>query len=356
MKYGLSVITSALLAVANAQVFSDEIPERDKRAGQEQAISIFNALNEITQPVGQVVFQIYSYRASIGYGISLGNGRLLAKWSELGRRSNLLVIHENKAWPLEFEGIYEEHDLVVLKAQGLEVPAAKWANGSDLSEGAFLAAVRDDGEAQGMGVVSVKARSLRDKDQGFLGVSISRKELKKGVLVIEVTKGSAAEKAGIQPGDVITTINGEKVKGFFQVSSMLRRLKAGTQARINVMRDEQALRFKPILNSREAEDVFNRRIEVMDSGSGTRNQVRDDFPNVIQSDMELEAEHHGMPVVDMKGRIVGMVIARAGRISTLILPGEVIRKELKEAPAEIKRLPKSRILPFEERMRRLWGR
>jgi hypothetical protein len=37
--------------------------------------------------------------------------------------------------------------------------------------------------------------------------------------------------------------------------------------------------------------------------------------------------------VDLDGRIVGMVIARAGRISTLILPGDDIAKALKNEPA-----------------------
>jgi hypothetical protein len=39
-----------------------------------------------------------------------------------------------------------------------------------------------------------------------------------------------------------------------------------------------------------------------------------------------------MPVVDLQGRIVGMVIARAGRISTLILPGDEIAEVLKTKP------------------------
>ena len=48
--------------------------------------------------------------------------------------------------------------------------------------------------------------------------------------------------------------------------------------------------------------------------------------------MELEAQDAGMPVVDLEGRIVGMVIARAGRISTLILPGDDIAEILKKEP------------------------
>ncbi len=45
----------------------------------------------------------------------------------------------------------------------------------------------------------------------------------------------------------------------------------------------------------------------------------------------------GLPIVDLDGRIIGMVIARAGRISTLILPGDDIIDALKNPPAPFAR-------------------
>ena len=69
--------------------------------------------------------------------------------------------------------------------------------------------------------------------------------------------------------------------------------------------------------------------------SGGQSRVRGGFGNVIQSDMELEVEDAGLPIVDLDGRIIGMVIARAGRISTLILPGDDIINALKDDPAPL---------------------
>ena len=65
---------------------------------------------------------------------------------------------------------------------------------------------------------------------------------------------------------------------------------------------------------------------------GGQSRVRGGFGNVIQSDMELEVEDAGLPIVDLDGRIIGIVIARAGRISTLILPGDDIINALKNDP------------------------
>jgi hypothetical protein len=90
---------------------------------------------------------------------------------------------------------------------------------------------------------------------------------------------------------------------------------------------------KPTLKGREIREGVSRRLEQMDRMSGGQSRVRGGFGNVIQSDMELEVEDAGLPIVDLDGRIIGMVIARAGRISTLILPGDDIINALKDDPA-----------------------
>jgi hypothetical protein len=87
------------------------------------------------------------------------------------------------------------------------------------------------------------------------------------------------------------------------------------------------------LKGREIREGVSRRLEQMDRMSGGQSRVRGGFGNVIQSDMELEVEDAGLPIVDLDGRIIGMVIARAGRISTLILPGDDIINALKDDPA-----------------------
>ena len=54
---------------------------------------------------------------------------------------------------------------------------------------------------------------------GFFGV-------KEGVLVRSVVKGSSADKAGLQAGDVITKVNGEGVATPREVTSALRQARA----------------------------------------------------------------------------------------------------------------------------------
>ncbi|MCJ7777810.1 MAG: DegQ family serine endoprotease [Sedimentisphaerales bacterium] len=84
--------------------------------------------------------------------------------------------------------------------------------------------------------------------RGFLGVGIQDltaekapffglKQDSKGVLVPEVTEGSAAEKAGLKPGDVIIEFNGRSVETAKELQSRVAAIKPDTDVEIVVLRD-----------------------------------------------------------------------------------------------------------------------
>ena len=62
-------------------------------------------------------------------------------------------------------------------------------------------------------------------------------------------------------------------------------------------------------------------------GSKVSNR-KDDFSSVMQTDLPLQANQCGGPVTDLDGNIVGIVIARSGRIETMVIPSETIRQTL----------------------------
>ena len=61
-----------------------------------------------------------------------------------------------------------------------------------------------------------------------------------GVLVREVNAGSAAEKAGVKAGDVITTLNGERIHSLSELRSKLA-ANDGKTAKLGVLRNKSAL-------------------------------------------------------------------------------------------------------------------
>ena len=327
----LSLLTTSSLTAQLGLSSAQEVTDA-------QARQIFVALRAAGTSAKDVVYPIYSDGKRISYGISIGRGRLLAKASELIQKRGLYTANrEQAALNAVISGVYTDHDLAVLEVPGLKAPTVEWADAANLSEGTFLSAIRPDGEAQAMGVLSVRERSLKSSDQGFLGIEMDTLETGKGVRVKNVVEGSAADEVGIRQSDIIVKIAGQEVKGFYELSTKLRRLKNGEQPEIELLRNEELLQVKPTLKGREIREGVSRRLEKMDQMSGGQSRVRGGFGNVIQSDMELEVEDAGLPIVDLDGRIIGMVIARAGRISTLILPGDDIINTLKNSPAPFAR-------------------
>jgi len=321
----------------HAQIRPPRIPKADREIADAQAGVIFKTLRAVNFEARKVAYPIYSGRQQVAYGISIGDGKLLTKASEVAELPSLFTTtRENESVLARLVGVYPENDLAVLEVPGLKAPAAQWANADNLAEGSFLVAVRADGEAQALGVLSVRERSLKSADQGFLGIRMDPRETGKGVAVIEVVPGSAASEVGIKAGDIITRIEKAEVGGFFELSNRLRKLRSGEEPEIELVRGGRTVKVVPTLKGRPKDERgASRRLQRMDKMSGSQSRVRGEFGNVLQSDMELEARDAGMPVVDLEGRIIGMVIARAGRISTLILPGDDIAKVLKTKPESV---------------------
>ena len=56
----------------------------------------------------------------------------------------------------------------------------------------------------------------------------------------------------------------------------------------------------------------------------------DDFPEIIQHDTPLSAAAMGGVLLDLKGRVIGLNIARLDRVTTFALPGELVGKVVGE--------------------------
>jgi serine protease Do len=74
--------------------------------------------------------------------------------------------------------------------------------------------------------------------------------VKQGVLVKSVTEGSAAAKAGLKAGDVITGVNGAKVTDARDVTRAIDRLDAGGDFTLEIVRDRKTQTLKGKVESR----------------------------------------------------------------------------------------------------------
>lgn len=76
-----------------------------------------------------------------------------------------------------------------------------------------------------------------DENRAMLGVVTE--EVEGGVKVTEITDESAAKKAGIKEGDVITKINETKIEEPDQLSEVIRKQKPGDKVTVTLLRDKK---------------------------------------------------------------------------------------------------------------------
>ena len=62
--------------------------------------------------------------------------------------------------------------------------------------------------------------------------------------------------------------------------------------------------------------------------NGPRNVRLSGFDQVIQHDTVLDPDQCGGPLLDLSGRVVGINIARAGRVVSYSLPGSLVAAEM----------------------------
>jgi putative serine protease PepD len=68
-----------------------------------------------------------------------------------------------------------------------------------------------------------------------------------GALIIEVTPGGAAEGIGLRPDDIVVKLNGKTISSASELTSAVRQQKAGTEVKIEILRDGERLTFDVVL-------------------------------------------------------------------------------------------------------------
>ena len=94
----------------------------------------------------------------------------------------------------------------------------------------------------------------KEESYAFLGVTTDEDE--NGAKISELTKESAAEKAGLKIGDIITKINDKKVNGPEQLSEVVRIFKPKEEVTVYYKRDGKDGQAKAILGERKEAAPF----------------------------------------------------------------------------------------------------
>ncbi len=92
--------------------------------------------------------------------------------------------------------------------------------------------LKTSGYVTGRPVIGIAGRDVTEQDSQYYGIPV-------GIYVYEVTPYSAAERAGIRAGDVITSFNGIKVKTIDELNGEKEKLKVGDTVSIGFIRENK---------------------------------------------------------------------------------------------------------------------
>ena len=86
-----------------------------------------------------------------------------------------------------------------------------------------------------------------DANAPRLGISGTAHE--GGCIIAEVTPGSAAEKAGLKPGDVVVAVDGKPTADILSIFRIIRAKHVGDTVAVEFLRGEKAQRVEAVLSA-----------------------------------------------------------------------------------------------------------
>ncbi len=317
-------------------------PIRTRKASrwERQAENHLNSFAPIVAQAAESTVRVTNGKAQVALGtIISADGHILTKLSEIKEHGQLFCKTQNgKKWAAQIVSENIANDIALLKIEAKQLAPVNLAL-EQPNPGAFIFSTDGGQLPLALGVYSNPPRSLIAKNQAFLGVKPD--PAPNGVKVARVTEGSSAEDAGIQIGDVITTINGIKLSSIEDLVQSIRQNSPGDKVIIQYLRNGKAGETLATLAGRNVGGPTADRFKMMESFGAIPSKRRDEFPMVFQHDTPILPEQCGGPVVDLHGRVIGINIARGGRVASYAIPanhlktliGELMRPSVASPPS-----------------------
>lgn len=302
-------------------------------SGQDQRRTIprqiLVAFREVMKEPAKSTVQVYcdGERAALG-AIVRPDGYIATKASEITTKSGdpwgkieCQLSSETKKREARLIGRDKATDLAILKIDAKDLPVAPWSSDESPGVGSWLITPGLSQDPLSIGVVSVAARKL--PPNGALGIGLANNE--RMALVTEIRAGLAAEQAGLKDGDIIRKFDGEEIKNSEQLRKAIRWRYPGDKITIVYERDGKQHSTEATLSAM-IDLGRDERSEFQNSLGGKLSDRRTGFPLAIQHDSVLRPIDCGGPVVDVDGKVIGLNIARAGRVESYALPSSLVRE------------------------------
>ncbi|MFO0976558.1 MAG: trypsin-like peptidase domain-containing protein [Planctomycetaceae bacterium] len=224
-------------------------------------------------------------------------------------------------------------DLVLLKIEATGLQATSFQkNPAQLGQLAFLQDAR--GRASIPTVVSVEAHAMESSKKAFLGIVQDRDE--NGVRIRKVIPGGAAERNGLKEDDVVLSIGGHDVHDPAQLIERIQQFRPFDKVAVRYMRGDQIRTIELVLTPKFTNEnpllpLYND-VDLMGQFASVHSAG---FPRAMQIDADVYPTKVGGPLLNLDGEALGIVIARADRYPTFVIPADSVLTVFEKLKAEV---------------------
>ena len=248
------ILTFALLATVSPLAAQQSLEYTHRTTGP-AVTAAFEEQRAVIQTSSAV---IYDGRREINYGVVVSpDGHILTKASEIEGIEDLSVTVDRTNYPdVKILATDPAWDVALLKVDAEGLVPVEFAETSAVPHGTWVVAngVTSRLRRRALaGVISANSRPIPAEGGVALGVVIAAE--KDAITVGEVVEDGAAEKAGIEAGDVILSIDGHAVKKVENIAEILAERETGDLVE-RLMGKKPELRFQYIQeNARFVEEL-----------------------------------------------------------------------------------------------------
>ena len=324
----------ACLAVCSLLIVLAPATADESSRGNGQMLQL---VKPIAQSIDGSVVQVVSGGRPVALGtVVTEDGYILTKRSELSGDPIRVRLADNRLLPARVAAVRRRNDLALLLVE-TDAPLKPLAFSNHTPPiASFLFTPDRRGRVIGIGVVGTRPRPIAD--EGKLGVRL-RDDHQGRALVDQVEPKSGADIAGIQTGDLIVAIDGRQESNRHGVLEKLQRLYPGENVRLTILRPDDSQGIETLeMNAQIMEYALMMESDSDVRVNGPRNARLSGFDIVIQHDTVLDPDQCGGPALDSSGRVVGINIARAGRVVSYTIPSSLVNIELQNMLAEARRV------------------
>lgn len=292
-----------------------------RRANQRNNFTMLRAFSEAVTDARMSTVALYD---ETGQRLALGaivdpDGWIATKASQLpvdGKLTALLA--DDTEWPAEIVQRASDVDIALLRVERGGLTAVNWASTDIPLRGTWLATTDTDKMPSAVGVVSAGIQSIRPA-RAVLGVELI--DSAAGAAVMRVLRGTGAEQAGLKVGDNIIAVNGTRVASHGAFQNAINAARGGQIIKLTITRAEKELEVYAQLMDLADELLDETEMEV----NGPVSARATGFNRVFLHDTVLSPDQCGGPLCNLDGQVVGLNIARAGRVSSYALPADVLQ-------------------------------